>query len=112
MRGGGGISSLSSSSCSVAFSGSFFMPLGGGVFFLVDRTPWEDWTIRPLMVSTARGQYFDAFEYVSSGHVAKFSFSIDLSHVDLTVNHAVACMYRTSASMIGISYALCAEGVV
>ena len=52
---GGGISSLSSSS-SMALDVYSFMCLCGGVFFLVDRTPCEDWNMCPLIVSTARGQ--------------------------------------------------------
>ena len=58
---GGGISSLSSSSASVPLDGYFFMTLGGGVFFFVDRTPCEDWTMCPLIFSTARGEYCAAF---------------------------------------------------
>ena len=88
------------------------MSLGGGVFFLVDLTPCKDWTMCPLIVSTARGQYFAAFEYVSPDHVSKIPFLIDLRHVDLTGNPAAACMYRTSASTLGRLYELCAEGVV
>ena len=88
------------------------MSLSGGVFSLVDSTPCKDWTMCPLIFSTAWGQYFAVFEYVSPGHVSKFSFLIALSHVDLPGNHTAACMYRTSASTIGRLYALCAEGVV
>ena len=71
---GVGISFLLSSSYSVALGVSFFMPLGGGVFFLVDRTPCEDYTMFPFVVSTARGKYFDAFEYFSPDHVSKFIY--------------------------------------
>ena len=50
------------------------MPLGGGVFFLVDRNPCDDCTMRPLIVSTARGKCFAVFEYVSPVHVSNFPF--------------------------------------
>ena len=66
----------------------------------------------PLIVSTARGQYFAALDYVSPGHVSTFPFFIALSHVDLTGNPAATCMYRTSASTLGRLYALCTEVVV
>ena len=46
------------------------------------------------------------------GHISNFPLFIALSHVDLTVNHDAACMYRTRASTMGISYALYAERVV
>ena len=108
---GGGISSVSSSS-SETINIPFFMPLGGGVFFLVDRTPLEDWTMFPLVVSTACGKYLDAFEYVSPGHVSTFPLYIALSHVELAENPDHACMYLTSASALGRSYALYAESVV
>ena len=98
---GGVISSLLSHSSSVALNVSVFVPLGGGVFFLVDCTPCEDWTMYPLIVSTARGQYFAALDYVSPGHVSTFPFFIALSHVDLTGNPAAPCTYRTSASTLG-----------
>ena len=65
-----------------------------------------------MIISTARGQYFAAFEYVSPEHVSNFPFFIYLSHVDLTGNPDAACMYPTSASTLGRSYALYAEGVV
>ena len=55
---------------------------------------------------------FAALDYVSPVHLAKFPFLIALIHVDLTGNPAAACMYHTSDSTIGISYALCAAGVV
>ena len=71
---GGGISPLSSSSSSVALAGYFLMPLDGCVFLLVDHTPCEDWTMFPLIVSTSRGQYFAALEYVSPGHVSELTF--------------------------------------
>ena len=109
---GGVISSLSSSSSSVDFVGSFFMPLDGCVFFLVDHTPCEDLTMCPFIVSTAHGQYFAALEYVIPGHVARFPLLIALSHADFTGNPAAACMYCTSASTLGRSYTLCAAGVV
>ena len=83
-----------------------FMILDGGIFFLVDRTPWEDWTMCPLIVSTARWQYLATLEYVSPGHVSKFPLYITLSHVDLTGNRDATCMYCTSASALGISYTL------
>ena len=66
----------------------------------------------PLIVSNACGQYFASFEYSSPGHVSKFPFLIYLSHVDLTGNPTTACMYRTSASTLGRSYALCSERFV
>ena len=53
---------------------SLFISIGGGVFFLVDCTPCEDWTMCPLIVSTACVQYFAAFEYVSPGYVSKFPY--------------------------------------
>ena len=109
---GGEIYSLSSSSDSVDLDVSFFKSLGGGAFFLVDRTPCKDWTMCPLMVSTAQGQYLAEFEYFSSVHVSNFSFLIALSHVELTGDPTAACMYRTSASTLGRSYALCAEVIV
>ena len=109
---GGGISSLSSSSSSVALDVSFFYASRWGRIFLVDRIPCEDWTIFPLIFSTARGQYFAAWGYVSPGHVSNFPFLIALSHVELIGNPAAACMYRTSAYTLGRLYALCAEGVV
>ena len=88
------------------------MPLRGGVFSLVDRTTCQDWTMCPLIVFTACGKYFAALEYVSSGHVSKFPFFIALSHVDFTGNPAAVCMYHTSASTLGRSYALYAEEVL
>ena len=66
----------------------------------------------PLIVSTARGQYLAALEYVSPGHVSKFPLFIALRHVELTGNPDYACMYRTSASTLGKSYAVYAERVV
>ena len=60
----------------------------------------------PLIVSTARGQYLAALEYVSPGHVSKFPLFIALSHHELTGNPDSACMYCTSASTLGRSYAL------
>ena len=78
---------------------------------MVDCTPCEDWTMCYLIISTARGQYFAAFEYVSTDHVSKFPLLINLSHVYLTGNPASACMYCTSDYTLGRSYALCAEGV-
>ena len=65
-----------------------------------------------MRVSTDCGQYFAAFEYVSPGHVVKFPFFIDLSHVDFAVNLAAACMYLTRASKLGRSYALCTAGAI
>ena len=109
---GDGRSSISSSSSSATLKVPFFVPLGGGIFFLVDCTPCKDWIVCLLIVSTARGQYFAAFEYFSPVYVSKFSFFIVLSHVELTGNPDAACMYRTSSSTPGISYALYAEGVV
>ena len=106
------MSSLSYSSSSVALGVSFFISLGGCVFFLVDCTHCKDWTMCPLIVSTARGQYFAPFEYISSVHVSKFPFLIYLSRLDLTGDPAAICMYFTSASKIGRSYALCSEEVV
>ena len=79
---------------------------------MVDRTPCKDWTMCDLIVSTAHGKYFSALEYVSPGHVSKFPFFISLSHMDLTGNPNAACMYRTSASTLGRSYALYDERVV
>ena len=52
-----------------------------------------------------------AFQYVRPGHVSKFPPFIALIHVDLTGNPDVACIYRTSYSTLGISYALYAERV-
>ena len=66
----------------------------------------------PLIISTACGQYFAVFEYFGSGHVSKFPSFIALSHVDLTGNPSATCMYRTSASTLGRSYALYSEGVI
>ena len=109
----GGNSSYSSYYFSVVvFSLTFLIPLLLCFSFLVDRTPCDDCTIWPLRVSTDCGQYFAAFEYVSPGHVAKFPFLIALIHVDFTGNPAAACMYLTRASELGISYALCAAGVI
>ena len=65
-----------------------------------------------LIVSTACGKYFAALEYVSSGHVSKFPFLFALSHVDFTGKPVATCMYRTSASTLGRSYALYAEEFV
>ena len=108
---GVGLYSLSSSSSSVALDISFFKSLGVGVYFLVDRTPCEYWTMCPLIFSTACGKYFAAFEYVSPGYVSKCSFLIALSHIYLTGNPTTACMYHTSVSTLGRLYALCTEGV-
>ena len=88
------------------------MPLCGGGSSLVDWTPCKYWTMCLLIVSTACGQYFAEFDYVSPGHVSKLPLFIALSHVDLTGNPDVACMYRTSASTLGRSYALYTEVVV
>ena len=60
----------------------------------------------PFIVSTARGQYLDAFEQVRPGHVSKFPLFISLSHVDLIEYPDAACMYLHSASTLGRSYAL------
>ena len=65
-----------------------------------------------FIVSTARGKYLAAFEYVSPGHVSKFPLFIALSHVDLTGDPDTAFMYLTSASTLGRSYALYSEKVV
>ena len=65
-----------------------------------------------FIVSTARGKYLVAFEYVSPGHVSKFPLFIALNHVDLTGNPDAACLYLTSASTFGRSYALYTERVV
>ena len=65
----------------------------------------------PLIVSTECRQYLAPFEYVSPGQVSKFPLFISLSQFDLTRNPDVACMYRTSASKIGRSYALYSERV-
>ena len=81
-----------SSSSGATLKIPFFVPLGGGVFFLVDCTPCEDWTMYPLIVSTARGQYFAALDYVSPGHVSTFPLYIALSHVDLAGNPDASCM--------------------
>ena len=64
-----------------------------------------------LIASTDCGQYLAAFEYVRPGYVSKFSLFIALGHVDLTGSPDAACMYRTSASKIGRSYALYADRV-
>ena len=69
----------------------------------MDITPCEDWTIFPLIVSTACGQYLSVLWYVNPGHVAKFSSFIALSHVYLTGNPSVVCMYRARASILGRS---------
>ena len=100
---GGGISSLSYYFYSVFLAGDFLLPLDFCFCFLVDHTPCKDCTIFPLIVSTACGQHFAAFDYVNTGHVAKFPFLIDLSHVDFTGNPAAACMYRARASTLGRS---------
>ena len=78
----------------------------------MDRTPCEDFTIWPLRVSTACGQYFASFEYVIPGHVAKCPFFIALIHVGFTGNSDAACMYLTRDYKLGISYELCAAGVI
>ena len=70
------------------------------LFFLVYLTPCEDWTIGPLMVSTACGKYLDALEYVNPGHVSGFPFLIALSHEDLTGNPSAACIYRARSYML------------
>ena len=85
----------------MVLAGAFLLPLDLCFCFLVDLTPCKDCTICPLIVSTARGKYFAALEYVNPGHVAKFTFLIALSHVDFTGNPAAACMYRTKASTLG-----------
>ena len=109
---GGVISSITSSSSGATLKVSFFMLLGRGVFSLVDCTPCEDLTMCPLIVSTECGQLFSAFEYVSPDHVSKLPFFTALSHMYLTGNPDAAWMYRTSASTLGISYALYDEVVV
>ena len=53
---------------------SLFTIICGVVLFLIYSTPWEDWTMWPFIVSTARGQYLDTFEYVRPGHVSNFLF--------------------------------------
>ena len=66
---------------------------GGGVataFGFVERTPCRDCVMCPLIVSTDWGQYFDAFEYVSPGHVTKLPSLIAFSQVDLVGNPAAA----------------------
>ena len=68
--------------------------------------------MRPFIVSTARGKYLAAFEYVRPGHVSKFPFFIALDHVDLTRNPDAACMYLTSSSTLGRLYVLYAAKVV
>ena len=65
-----------------------------------------------MIVSTARGEYLALFEYVTPGKLSKFPLIAALSHVDLTGNPDDAYMYRTSDSMLGISYALYADIVV
>ena len=62
--------------------------------------------------STACGQYFSTFDYGSPGHVSKLTFFIALRHVELTGDLDVACMYRTSASILGRLYELYAEGAI
>ena len=66
----------------------------------------------PFIVSTACGKYLAAFEYVRPVHISKFPRFISLIHVDLTGNPDDACMYRTSDSIVGRSYAPYAERVV
>ena len=97
----GGILFISSFYSGATLKVPFFMPLCGGVFYLVDPTPCKDWDMCLLIIYTECGQYFAAFEYFSPGHVSKFPFFIALSHVDLTGNHDAICMYRTSASKLG-----------
>ena len=88
---------------SVTWSGAFLLPLDWCFFLLVGLTPCKDWNIFPLIVSTVCGKYLAALEYVNPGHVSKFPFLIDLSHVYLTGNPAATCIYRTRASMLGRS---------
>ena len=64
-----------------------------------------------FIVSIDCGQYFSALLYVNPGHELKFPFFIALSHVDRTGNPAAACIYLTSASMLGKSYKLLASGL-
>ena len=97
---GGWISSSLHCFSSVTWSGDFLLPLDWCLFFLVDITPCEDWTICTLMISTVCGQYLAALEYVNPGHVSKFPFFIALSHVDLTGSPAGACIYLTRASIL------------
>ena len=66
----------------------------------------------PFIVSNACRQYLDAFEYVSPGQVSKFPIFISLSHVDFNGKPDAACMYRTSSSTLGRSYALYTKIVV
>ena len=79
---GGGISLSSDCFSNVTWSGAFLLPLDLCLFFLVDLTPCEDWTIFTFIVSTACGKYLTALVYVNSGHISKFLFLIALSHVD------------------------------
>ena len=65
----------------------------------------------PLIVFTERGQYLSEFQYISPGHDSKLPFFISLSHVYLTGKPDAACLYQTSASSLGRSYALYAERV-
>ena len=87
----------------MTWSGDFLLPLDWCLFFLVNHIPCKDWTICPLIVSTACGHYLAAFEYVNPGHVSKFPFLIALSYVDLTGDPASTFIYQTRASMIGRS---------
>ena len=88
---------------SVNWSGAFLLPLDWCLFFLVDITPYEDWTICPFIVSTACGKYLAELVYVNPGNVSKFSFLVALRHVDLSGNPASACIYWTRASILGRS---------
>ena len=105
---GGGISSISSSS-GATLNITFFMFISGGVFFVVDHKPWEDWTMCTFIALTSRQKYLAAFEYVRSGHISKFPLFIALRHVDLNGNHDASCVYCTSVSTLGRLYALYTE---
>ena len=96
-----GISSSSNCFSSVTWSGTFLLSLERCLFFLVDITTYEDWTICTFIVSTVCGQYLAALVNVNPGHVSKFPFLIDLIHVDLIGNPAAVCIYLTRSSMLG-----------
>ena len=83
--------------------GVFFLALDFCLCLLVDHTTYKDCTICPLIVSTARGQYFAALEYVNPVHVENFPFLISLSYVYFTGNPDAACMYCTRDSTLGRS---------
>ena len=79
------------------------------IFAFVDHTAWCGCTICPLSVSIYCGKYLAAFKYVKPGQVSKLPAFMDFSQVDLIGKPAAACRNLTSASTLGISYALNAE---